>query len=88
MKLKKIFFLLISLSFALGLHAQQKQRDESSFIILQNTNTKKIKVIVENDNVRYWLNNGDTIGMQGRIDEIRDSSIVIKGKEIKLLMAQ
>ena len=83
MKLKRIIILLLSLLLASGLNAQHKRKDEKSLICIRNIKTNFLRNIYENSKVKYWLTNSEK-AEKGRIEEIKDSSIVIKGKEIKL----
>jgi hypothetical protein len=65
------------------LNAQQNNIYKNSGICLVNNKTDKAKIIHIDSKVKYWLYDSYK-AKKGRIIGIKDSSIIIKGAEIKL----
>ncbi|MGD0712366.1 MAG: hypothetical protein ABR968_14420 [Bacteroidales bacterium] len=83
MKFKRLLvFLLIILSIS-ELQAQQQNPYERPGICLIYTKTQKQKIIYINTKIKYWLYSSNK-EKKGRITGIKDSSIIIKAKEIQI----
>ena len=63
--------------------AQGKNRNDIPGICLINFKNGNTKIFHLGSKVKYWLHNSQ-IGYKGRILGVKDSSVIIKGKEIEL----
>jgi len=83
MNFKKIVIYFLLTFIVSELLAQNKNSYEKPGICIQYLNTKEIKIIHINSKIKYWLYDSDK-AKKGRIIGIKDSSVIIKDKEIKL----
>jgi hypothetical protein len=83
MNIKRILLFLFLILVFSELYAQYSSSFENPGICLINTKTYRSKIIHLDSKIKYWLYNSDK-AEKGRILGVKDSSIIIKGKEIKL----
>ncbi len=81
-KIRSLLFIFILMILSVGINAQNLYSYEKAAIFVSNNKTQRTKEIYEKTKVKYWLYNSKVIG-RGRIEKITDSSLTVKGKQIR-----